>query len=95
MFRRYIHLGYSQFKELYIKDKLVHCIWSNSQPFCFCLRAKWDQTVELNLLNPQDKPTNTLALTSKFTSPQQLQARHGPSNFITVSRFGPRIENLG
>lgn len=32
---------------------------------------------------------------SKFTSPQQLQAKHGPSSLSRVSLLGPWMENFG
>lgn len=38
---------------------------------------------------------NSKALTSKLTSPQQLQARQGPSSFRHVSLLAPWMENRG
>lgn len=39
--------------------------------------------------------SNSNLATSKFTSPQQLHAKQGPSSFIIVSLLGPWMENLG
>lgn len=54
------------------------------------INMKFTKGVELH---PQTQQSSDL--TSKLTSPQQLQAKQGPSSFSMVSLLGPWIENRG